>query len=114
LLNLLIFCFLSFVFGFVGLHQASAQLGPPPAPQVPSPGALSSANGNHKSPTTRVLRIYSGPGYFDDALAEKLRPLLAKAFPSSMPEPVQPVSGTTGTAPVKPEMPKKVAEAARQ
>jgi hypothetical protein len=112
--NLPLFCSLSFVFGFVGLHPASAQLGPPAAPQVPSSGALSSANGNHTAPTTRVVRIYNGAGFFDDALAEKLRPLLAKAFPSSVPEPVQPVSGATGAAQVKPETPKKIAEAAHQ
>jgi hypothetical protein len=76
-----------------------------------SPGAVPSAN---KPGTTKVLRIYNGAGYFDDVLADKLRPMLAKAFPFSRPEPAKPVPGATIVAPAKTESQKKLAEAAHQ
>jgi hypothetical protein len=40
---------------------------------------------------TKVVRIYGGSGYFDLAMAEKLRPMLAKGFASSEPDPVKSV-----------------------
>jgi hypothetical protein len=78
---------------------------------VPSPGAPGSANGANKPGTTKLVRIYNGAGYFDDMLAEKLRPMLAKAFPSSMPDPPKAAPGVTVAAPVKPESQNKVAAA---
>jgi hypothetical protein len=63
------------------------------------------ANGANPPTGTKVVRIYNGAGYFDDVLADKLRPMLAKAFPFSKPEPPKAV-----TAPAKPESQNKVAE----
>jgi hypothetical protein len=76
-------------------------MGPPPAPMVPSPGMVPAANAANR--TTKVVRIYNGAGSFDDALADKLRPMLAKAFPSSMPESAKAAPGATIAAPAKPE-----------
>ena len=107
---------LTFVFVFffafsLGLQRASAQL-VPAAPQVPSAGAIPTANGANKPTGTKVVRIYNGAGYFDDVLADKLRPMLAKAFPFARPEPPKAVAGATVAAPTKPENQKKIAEAA--
>jgi hypothetical protein len=103
-----VFCF---AFGSLGLQRASAQI-VPAAPQVPSAGAVPTANGASKPTGTKVVRIYNGAGYFDDVLADKLRPMLAKAFPFSRPEPPKAVAGATVAAPTKPENQKKIAEAA--
>jgi hypothetical protein len=98
------------LFGFLGLNRASAQLGPPPAPMVPSAGMVPSANRANSPTPTKVIKIYNGAGSFDDALAEKLRPTLAKTFPSSVPE--SPKAAPGGTAvPTKTESQKKLAEA---
>jgi hypothetical protein len=109
----LILFFILCVLGSVGLQRASAQLGPPAAPQVPSPGTGQLVNGPNRPPTTKVVRIYSGTGHFDDALAEKLRPTLAKAF-DYRPDPIQPVPGATAAAQAQPDSQKKVAAAAHQ
>jgi len=106
---ILLFCL---VFGSVGLQRAEAQLAPPPPPVVSSPGAVPSAGVASSPGATKVVRIYEGAGYFDDALAEKLRPALAKAFPSSKPDTAKAVSGAAAADPAKPEYQKKVAEAA--
>jgi hypothetical protein len=126
---------LCFAAGSLGLQRAAAQLAPPPAPVSPAPaGALpasyvahntavkasrppqtpgSKANAAAQQPDqTKVVRIYGGAGYFDNALAEKLRPMLAKAFPTSGPDAPKAVPGAAVAAPAKPESQKKVAEAA--
>jgi hypothetical protein len=101
-----IFAF-SLAAGALSLQQASAQLSQPGSPQppvtfqLPQPGAPSSGNAVNKPTTTKVLRIYGGTGCFDDALAEKLRPMLAKAFPSSRPDPATAVPAQTASAPAK-------------
>jgi hypothetical protein len=69
---------------------------------------------NATNRTTKVVRIYNGSGSFDDAMADKLRPMLAKAFPSSMPEPTKAVAGATAAVPAKPENQKKLTEAAHE
>jgi hypothetical protein len=106
LINLTFIFVCCFVFGSVGLQRASAQLAPA-APQVPSAGAVPTTNGASKPTGTIVVRIYNGAGYFDDVLADKLRPMLAKAFPFARPEPPK-----AAAAPTKPENQKKIAEAA--
>jgi hypothetical protein len=108
LINFTLIFVLCFAFGFLGLHRASAQLGPPPAPMVPSGVAVPTPNGT----STKIVRIYNGAGHFDDALAEKLRPMLAKAFPFARPEPPKAAPGATVSAPVKSDAQKKLAEAA--
>jgi hypothetical protein len=59
------------------------------------------ANGAVKPQTAKVVRIYSGAGYFDVALAEKLRPMLAKAFPASGPDLAKSVPGAAVAATAK-------------
>jgi len=74
---------------------------------------VSQANAAPQQPDkTKVLRIYGGAGYFDNALAEKLRPTLDKAFPTSSTDAPKAVPGAAVAAPAKPESQKKVAEAA--
>ena len=114
LIKLLPLFALCFAFGSLGLQEAAAQstlkLAPPPSPIISSPGVVAPENAN-KPGTTKLVRIYNGAGYFDGALAERLRPMLAKAFPSSMPVPPQAVPVATAVAPAKPESQKKVAVA---
>jgi len=108
----LAFCLSS---AFVGLQPAAAQLAPAAAPAgaFPAnvahnmavgasrpgiPGApqppLGQANpASQQVDRTKVVRIYSGAGYFDGALAAKLSPILAKAFASSKPGPLPSVPG---------------------
>lgn len=90
---------------FVGLQRAAAQLGPPAS------RLLAPANGVNKEPGTIVVRIYNGAGYFDDALAEQLRPMLAKVFGSSTAAPVRSVPSEAVTASTQPENQKKSTEA---
>jgi len=59
-----------------------------------------------------VVRIYNGAGYFDDALAEKLLPMLAKAFPPAPPDPAQTAQSAPVGAQAKPENQKKVSATA--
>jgi hypothetical protein len=54
-----------------------------------------------------VVRIYRGVGHFDDALAVKMLPMLAKAFPSARSAPAAP--GATVTTQGKVANQKKVA-----
>jgi hypothetical protein len=104
------FAFVFFgVFISLGLHRADAQLGPSGAPLST---AIQPGNPANKPTTTKVVRIYNGAGYFDDALAEKLLPMLAKAFPSAHPDPAQPVPSAPVGAQAKSENQKKVAAAA--
>src|SRR5208283_5454377 len=96
---------LCFASSSVSLQRADAQIAPAPAasqlaaPPPPSSAAPSgvvhntSTHASHPGPIpppasaapqdsdeTKVVRIYRGTGYFDQAMAEKLRPNLAKAF----------------------------------
>ena len=122
------FCLAS---AFVGLQPAAAQSAPTagafPANVAHNTAVAASRPGIPGSPTprlghanaapqqadqTKVVRIYSGAGYFDGALAEQLRPILAKAFSSSNPGPLQSVPGEAVPGPAKPESQKKVTEAA--
>jgi hypothetical protein len=69
------------------------------------------ANPATNAGVTKLLRIFTGAGYFDDALAQSLRPMLAKAFPSSNPAPAQSVPAVTIAVPTTPESQKKVVTA---
>ena len=57
-----------------------------------------------ESEQTKVTQVYHGGGYFDAALAEKLKPMLAKALGASkgeqkqLPRTSQPVSGNEDSA----------------
>ena len=105
--------------GFLGLQRAVAQAAGPPAfqlpasAQLPAPVALPSANAADRASTTNVVRIYSGPGYFDAALAERLRPMLAKGFALSKPERLKSVPAEPLAAPATPDSQKKVAQTPR-
>lgn len=83
-------------------------------PRPMGPGASETA----KQPEqTKIARIYRGTGSFDEALAEKLKPMLAKTFGPSNKDPnpvsrmLQSVSGKGDSAPVKDEGPRKIAVA---
>ena len=110
--NITLLFVLTGLFGSLGLERALAQLGPPPAPMVASPGMASAANATNR--ITKVVRIYNGSGSFDDAMADRLRPMLAKAFPSSMPEPTKAVPGATPALAAKTQNQTKVTEAAHE
>jgi hypothetical protein len=74
--------------GFI--RSASPSVTPIPRPQAgvktsalnqPARPIAPGTNGTVKSPEQmKVVGIYRGEGYFDAGLAEKLRPMLAKAF----------------------------------
>ena len=99
--------------GLIGVHQGAAQqAGPSPAPPAtagPAPASLVAhntavtpsrpaspplpVNASAQQPNrTKVVRIYGGAGYFDIALAEKLRPRLARGFASTKSNPVKAAS----------------------
>lgn len=65
----------------------------------------------NKPPATKVVRIYNGAGYFDDVLADKLRPMLAKTFRLVTLEPPKAPTSATAAVPLKPETQKKVVAA---
>jgi hypothetical protein len=62
-------------FGWIGVGLTAGQGAPQAPPRVPARSTSSVS-----ASTSKVVRIYSGAGYFDAQLAEKLRPVLAKAF----------------------------------
>ena len=76
------------VVGAAGVSQAGPQTTPPvPARQVAAPVPArqplpTTVPGNSPNQAaadaapTKIIRIYRGEGYFDNALAEKLRPVL--------------------------------------
>jgi hypothetical protein len=78
-------------------------------PQTPTSQTNAAAQQPDK---TKIVRIYGGAGYFDNALAEKLRPMLAKAFPSSRPDAPKAVPGAAVAAPAKGESQSKLTLAA--
>jgi hypothetical protein len=101
---------------------AASQLAPPPAPSSAAPSGVvhnTSTHVSHPGPIpapasaapqdsdeTKVVRIYRGTGYFDQAMAEKLRPNLAKAFApaKSAALPAVPVAAiAAGSVPVAPK-----------
>jgi hypothetical protein len=123
----LIIIFLSFAAGSLGLERAAAQLASPPAgapasnvaykPVVQSSrlaqSPTSQANTAAQQPgQTKVVRIYGGAGYFDNALAEKLRPMLVKAFETPRPEAPKAVPAAAVATPVKSESQSKLTLAA--
>jgi hypothetical protein len=78
-LRALLMLALFLVVGAAGVSQA----GPQPAPAVPARQPLPStvpANPPKQAASepapTKLIRVYRGEGYFDNALAEKLRPVL--------------------------------------
>src|SRR6516164_10108400 len=77
-------------FGWIGVGLTAGQTAPQAPPSVPA-RAESSVSGS----TSKIVRIYNGAGYFDAQLAEKLRPVLAKAFgaPQVVAEASSPKSG---------------------
>jgi hypothetical protein len=84
------------------------------------PAVLPGTNETAKEPEqTKVARIYSGTGYFDAGLAEKLRPMLAKTFGSSNDDrnPVsrimESVTGNGKSPGAKDEGPSKIVEAGK-
>jgi hypothetical protein len=113
-------------FASVGLERVSAQIAPAPAPPAQSaapaaaarntsrashPAAALPANAALQDPDeTKVVRIYRGTGRFDLAMAEKLRPNLAKAFApgKSSALPALPAAAiATGSAAPNPEISRK-------
>jgi hypothetical protein len=76
--------FLGIVTVFLGASVGLGQTAPSPrpgAPMTPRP-ALNNANAQ-KAPEpekTQIIAIYRGSGFFDEALAQKVRPALVKAF----------------------------------
>jgi hypothetical protein len=121
----------------LALERAAAQLAPSPTPVSPAPAAAvpasyvahntavkpnrppqspaSQTNASAQQPNkTKIVRIYGGAGYFDNALAEKLRPMLAKAFPSSRPDALKAVPGAAVAAPAKGESQSKLTLAAHR
>jgi hypothetical protein len=123
-LNILI---LSVVAGTLCDHRAAAQQAAPETPAVAAaapaslvarnPGVTSNrtvsptapSNAAARPDTTKVVQIYGGAGYFDLALAEKLRPRLVKGLAStssnSLPAPRAAIS-----VPAKADGPKKETE----
>jgi hypothetical protein len=103
----------------LALERAAAQLAPSTAPVSPvkpnrppqSPGSQTNPAAQ-QSDKTKVVRIYGGAGFFDNALAEKLRPMLGKAFPSSKPDALKVVPGAAVAAPAKSESQGKLTLAA--
>ena len=122
---------LCFAASSVGLHRAdaqiapahaAAQLAPPPAPSIADPSGVvhnTSTHASHPGPIpapasaapqdsdeTKVVRVYRGTGYFDQAMAEKLRPNLAKAFAPAKSAALQPLPGAAVAAGSVPAAPK--------
>jgi len=96
--------------GSIGLYDGAAQQAAPETPATASPAPASlvahntavtssrpaspplPVNASTQQPNrTKVVRVYGGAGYFDIALAEKLRPKLAKGFASTKSNPVKAV-----------------------
>lgn len=109
------------------LPQASSSAAPTTKPQghPKTPSAAQQAHqvvaGTTETPKqpeqTKLTRVYRGTGSFDEAMAEKLRPMLAKTFaplknndrsPSS--RTVQSASSDSSSGPSKDENPRKIAE----
>jgi hypothetical protein len=113
---------LCFAFASVGLQRVSAQIAPAPAPPAQSAAPAAAANNTRRashpavpqantalqdSDETKVVRIYRGTGRFDLAMAEKLRPNLAKAFAQDKSPALPAAAIATGSAAPNPEISKK-------
>ena len=74
---------LALFFSAAGMCCAGPQTAPPVHARQPLPSTVA---GNPQKPAasepvpTKIIRIYRGEGYFDNALAEKLRPVLTEKF----------------------------------
>jgi hypothetical protein len=113
-----------FAFASLGPQRVSAQIAPAPAPPgqsaAPAAAAHNTTRANHSAvplpanappqdpDETKLVRIYRGTGRFDLALAEKLRPNLAKAFAPGKSAALQAAAIATGSAAPNPEISKKV------
>jgi hypothetical protein len=107
-------CIFCVALSLLGLLRAAAQGAPIisrfSAP--PAPGPFTQTNLAPASPgQTKVVRIYLGAGYFDRALAAKLRPILAKAFASSKNDALKMVPDAAVAAPGKVESRTKLTSA---
>ena len=60
----------------------ASKLSPGRPAVIHSPNASAKPGSAPKTAQTKVVQIYSGPGYFNVALAKKLRPKLTKTFPA--------------------------------
>jgi hypothetical protein len=70
---------LALFLGATGMSRARPQPAPPVAVRLPLPSSVPAnpANQAASEPApTKIIRVYRGEGYFDNALAEKLRPVL--------------------------------------
>jgi hypothetical protein len=67
------------VLGSTGVSQAGPQTTPPVPARQPLPSTVPANPPNQAAAEpapTKIIRIYRGQGYFDNALAERLRPVL--------------------------------------
>ena len=67
------------VLGAAGVSQAGPQTTPAVPARQPLPSTVTgnpSKQAASEPAPTKIIRIYRGEGYFDNALAEKLRPVL--------------------------------------
>jgi hypothetical protein len=70
---------LALFLGTAGASQAGPQTAPPIPARQPLPSTVAANPANQTATEllpTKIIRIYRGAGYFDNALAEKLRPVL--------------------------------------
>jgi hypothetical protein len=123
--KILILFALPLAFGSIAFTRAGAQQSPatenPPSTASSAPTSVASRrqvapslpiDPNVRSTVkTKVLRIYGGAGYFDLALAEELRPTLAKALALQQIDLVKTVPSQV-TVPLKADTQRKVPVAA--
>ena len=67
------------VAGAAGVSQAGPQPAQPVPARQPLPSTVPTKQANQtaaEAAPTKIIHIYRGEGYFDNALAEKLRPVL--------------------------------------
>src|SRR5262245_2052268 len=71
------------VLGAAGVSQAGPQTTPPAPARQPLPSTVAGNPANQavaEPAPTKIIQIYRGQGYFDNALAEKLRLVLTGKF----------------------------------
>jgi hypothetical protein len=108
-LGTILFCF---VIGLIALPRVSAQQPVSPDATSTRPNHTQSlagpVNSQERQPDqTKVIRIYSGAGFFDLLLAEKLRTGLSKGFAASQSGIAKPTTGEIA-APAKVDGPKQI------
>jgi hypothetical protein len=91
--------------GSLVAHNTSVASSRPVAPSLPVDPKVQQPD------KTKVLRIYAGAGYFDIALAEELRPKLAKALAAVKTDLVKTIPDQV-TVPLKADSQRKVPVAA--